>query len=109
MDAGRIALMIPLAAVLCIFGIPIVAILTSHKQKVLEMKLRQKSSADESVMAEFRELKKQFNELRDNTSQYDMSFDTAMQRLDSRLTGLEGRMRKVEQENGATQVVSDRF
>lgn len=35
-------------------------------------------------------------ELRDTTTQYDVSFDTAHQRIDSRINGMEARLRALE-------------
>lgn len=102
------ALLIPLAAVICIFGIPIVAILTSHWQKMAEMKLRMRQTGDSTVLAEIRELKRQLDALRDTSTQYDMSFDKALQRIDSRVLGLEGRLKQVE-EGRVSQTVGEPY
>ncbi len=89
MDEGILVLLIPLVVVTLIFGIPIVAILTHHHRKVLEMKLRLKQEMDQSIRMELQSIRNQIQQLRDTTTQYDMSFDTALQRLESRVSHLE--------------------
>ncbi|HXG23576.1 MAG TPA: hypothetical protein VNJ09_03395 [Chthonomonadales bacterium] len=84
--------LIGLIAVLCIFSTPIVAVLASHHRKVLELKLKAREQADQNVLAELRELKRQMIELRDTTTRYDVSFDTALQRLEGRVRLLEARL-----------------
>jgi sensor domain CHASE-containing protein len=91
MDEAVLVLLIPLVVATLIFGIPIVAILTHHHRKVLEMKLRLKQEMDQSVRMELQSIRNQIQQLRDTTTQYDMSFDTALQRLESRVSHLETR------------------
>ena len=57
-------------AVLLLFGMPITAIITSHFRKMAEIKMRQGQSADSNVSEAIRDLKDQFNELRDTTTKY---------------------------------------
>ena len=85
-------------AVLLLFGIPITAIVTSHFRKMAELKMQHGQRADENVLGAIRELKEQFNELRDTTTKYDMSFDAALQRIENRVNHLEGRVGRVEQQ-----------
>jgi galactokinase/mevalonate kinase-like predicted kinase len=87
---------IGLVAVLLIFGWPIALILTGHHRRLVEMKLRMGQQADENVMAELKEMKQQIAQLRDTTTRYDLSFDTALQRLESRMANMEQRMSRIE-------------
>lgn len=92
-DRGKmLGELIGLIAVLCIFGTPMIAVLASHHRKVLELKLKAREQADQNVLAELSELKRQMIELRDTTSRYDVSFDTALQRLEGRVRQLEARL-----------------
>ncbi|HSV75296.1 MAG TPA: hypothetical protein VLH79_16190 [Chthonomonadales bacterium] len=81
------ALSIPLVA-LCI---PIVAIVAAHRRKVLELQLLLRGQADEKVMDELRSLRRDLEGLRDTSTRYDVSFDQALQRVESRVAALERR------------------
>jgi len=90
---------IGLVAVLLIFGMPVVGILTSHHRKVLEMKLRAGQTGSQPVLDEIRQLKNQMTELRDTTTKYDVSFDSALQRIESRVCNVEQRVTSLERES----------
>ena len=93
MPTEALALLIPIFA-LCI---PIVAIIAQHRHKIEEMRLRAGAQSDSNLASELRDLKNQMAELRDTTTRYDMSFDSALQRIESRVGNLENRVTKVEQ------------
>ena len=80
---------IGLAAIIMIFGIPLVAIWTDHQRKVLDMKLRLQNKGDESLRAEFKSLRQEVRALRDTSTQYDLSFDAALQRMEQRVERME--------------------
>lgn len=88
-------ILIPLAAIIGIFWLPI---WTNHQRKMLEMRLKMNEQGDSSVVSELRDLKAQLADLRDTTTRYDMSFDSALQRIESRVGNLEGRVASVEQQ-----------
>jgi uncharacterized protein YlxW (UPF0749 family) len=81
-----------LIAVLCIFGIPLSAIWTSHRRQVLELQLRLRNEGGSSVQAEVEALRQEVRNLRDTTMQYDLSFDTALQRMEQRMESMERRV-----------------
>jgi hypothetical protein len=82
---------IGLTAVVLIFGIPIIAIWTEHQRKVLEIKLKLTKKGDTGMIAELEALRQEVRSLRDTSMQYDLSFDTALQRMEQRVERLEGR------------------
>ena len=82
---------IGLTAVVLIFGIPIIAIWTEHQRKVLEIKLKLTKQTDIGVAAEIEALRQEVRSLRDTSMQYDLSFDTALQRMEQRVERLEVR------------------
>jgi len=88
---------IGLVAVVMVFGIPLAAIYSEHKRKLAEMRLRLGSQSDERTLAALNDLRQQITELRDTTTRYDLSFDAALQRLESRVGNLERRVTAVEQ------------
>ena len=92
---------IGLVAVICIFGTPLIAVIANHQQKLAEIRSRGQS-ADTALAEEIRDLKKQVEDLRDTTTRYDMSFDTSLQRIESRVSNVENRIAAVES-TGVTQ------
>ena len=87
---------IGLVAVLCIFGIPIVKIWTDHQRKMLEMKLHNQNQGDGGVRAELEALRQEVRSLRDTSMQYDLSFDTALQRMEQRVAGVERSVQAIQ-------------
>ncbi|MCX6361202.1 MAG: hypothetical protein NT029_15455 [Armatimonadetes bacterium] len=84
-----------LAVMATIMAVPIVAILTSHMRAVLELKLQhrmQGGSASEAVEA----LRREMAELRDTSTRFDVSFDTALQRMEERMSTLEQRVSRAD-------------
>ena len=89
MDAGNLA-------ILLIFGLPIIAVVTSHQRKLMEMKLKLGAQTQATPSREMQDLKRAIDELRDTTTRYDISFDAALQRIESRVGHLEGRVNAIE-------------
>lgn len=88
---------IGLVAVVLIFGIPILAVWTEHQRKMIKLKSEMGQGTD-NVRHELEEIKRQISSLRDTTTGYDISFDTALQRLEGRMNTVEDRVTKVETE-----------
>ena len=80
--------LIGLVAVVMIFMVPIMAIVTSHRKEILEMQM-QNGQNDGALRAEVDRLRDELRALRDTTTQYDMSIDHPLQTLDSRVSALE--------------------
>jgi hypothetical protein len=91
MIAGLIVTMMVLA-------IPWYAISTFHRRKLEEIRAKQSIGIEEETRRAIEALRVEFAALRDTTTQYDVSFDTALNRLDSRMAHLEQRVRSVENE-----------
>ena len=89
--AGEIALMIPIIA-LCV---PTVAIWAKHKERMEEIRSRNRETktvvGDESLRAEVQQLKDQMLALRDTTTKFDLSFDSALDGMEERMKRLEER------------------
>ena len=90
---------IALAGIVAVFGIPIVAIVTEHRRKMIELQIRLKNEGSSAVAAQMDALREEVRSLRDTTMQYDMSFDTALQRMEQRMGHLERRVGQVEGTN----------
>jgi exonuclease VII small subunit len=83
-------ILIPLCGIAAVFGIPISAIWTAHKRQMLELQIRLKQMNSPQVNdASVEALRQELRSLRDTTTQYDLSFDTALQRLERRVEQLE--------------------
>ena len=85
MDNGTLAIMLSL-------GIPIAAIITNHFYKMATLKAQSRTGLDAGTRAAIESLRQEVANLRDTTMQYDLSFDTALQRIDARVNGLERRL-----------------
>jgi hypothetical protein len=79
-------------AILCVFGIPLSVIWTSHRRKMMELQLKLKQQGSSDVQGSINSLREEVRQLRDTTMQYDLSFDAAMQRMEQRVEGLERRV-----------------
>jgi hypothetical protein len=85
-----------LAVILIFGGIPLSAIWTHHKRKMLELQLRLRNQADAGVQASVEALRQEVRALRETSTQYDLSFDAALQRMESRMENVERRVQAVE-------------
>jgi polyhydroxyalkanoate synthesis regulator phasin len=84
-----------------IFGVGALAIITEHLQKMAQ--IRRSHATDESydrVMQTLAQVQHELKQLRDTTSEYDLSFDTALQRIESRVSHIEQRVHQLEQQTG---------
>lgn len=83
-------------AVLCVFGIPLSAIWTSHRRKVLALQLQLRGQGDNGLRSELEALRQEVRSLRDTSTQYDLSFDTALQRMEQRVVGVERSVQTIQ-------------
>ncbi len=76
-----------------------------HRSKVAEMKLQARATADTNVQGTLdalrQEMRAEIQALRDTTTQYDLSFDTALQRMERRVEGVERRIQEAETNRSA--------
>ena len=98
MGPDTIWILIPLSGILLAATI----VYLSFKKQMLVLKLSEKSSIETGATAEIESLKHQLAELRDTTTRYDMSFDSALQRIESQVGNVEGRLSAIEQTNQQT-------
>ena len=94
--------MIPM---IIVFSIPLMAIWTSHKRKMLEMQMRLKQTNSTDVQGTLNALREEVKQLRDTSMSYDLSFDAAMQRMENRVENIERRVNTQSAENAANQNV----
>src|SRR5437763_13366034 len=72
-----------------VFGLPFYAMWSFHKRKLEEIKAHQRTAIDQETRAAIEGLRAEMAALRDTTTQYDVSFDTALKRLESRISHVE--------------------
>ncbi|MDE2125718.1 MAG: hypothetical protein KGJ62_03935 [Armatimonadetes bacterium] len=82
-----------IVAAVSVIAIPIAGIWTYHRRKLYAMELEARGREADQVTAQIEELRDELRALRDTTMQYDLSFDTSLQRLESRMQHLETRNR----------------
>ncbi len=68
-----------------------------HRQKLAEMKFKSLDATDAKTAVTLKRLEEQIADLRDTTTKYDVSFDSALQRMESRLNHVEQRMSTSQQ------------
>jgi predicted nucleic acid-binding Zn-ribbon protein len=85
------------------FGIPLSLIWTHHRRKMLELQIRLKNESTDNTQQSMNALREEMRALRDNTMQYDLSFDTAIQRMEQRMQAIERKTSQVESETQVKQ------
>lgn len=80
-----------------IITVSLSGIWTRHKRKMMELQLQMRQAGDANLQATVEALREEVRALRDTTMQYDLSFDTALQRMENRLGALEQRANESEQ------------
>jgi len=90
---------IGLVATIMVFSVPLSAIWLSHQKKMaeLQLKLRQ-GGQDNTLRASVEALREEVRALRDTTTQYDLSFDTALQRVEQRISRVEQKPSEPQQQ-----------
>lgn len=85
------------ALALILIGIPLfgvssivpMLIWTHHRRKLEDLRNRGRLIMAEDIRTEFATLRSEIRDLRDTTMQYDLSFDTALQQMERRLSKIE--------------------
>jgi len=98
---GILGLLIGLVAVVLIFSVPIIHIWISGQHKTLELKAKLANQSDSGLRAELDALREEVRMLRDTSMQYDLSFDTALQRMEARMEHVERRSIAAQTEDQA--------
>ena len=89
---------------LLFFSIPLYMIHTYHQRKLEEIKQRGKLAGEQKTVESIAELRRELIALRDTTTQYDISFDTALQRLDSRMNYAEDHIAEFKRQSESVHV-----
>lgn len=90
MDMGDL---IGLVAVVCIFGpaliIPIVAMTQKHRKEMAQLELERRRASNQEVIQQIEALRQEIAELRQTTTQYDLSLQANLENLQERVRALE--------------------
>jgi hypothetical protein len=85
-----------LAAIVFIFGpalfIPITAMVLKHRKEMLQMELERRRLSNQEVIAQIEALRQELAQLRDTSTQYDMSLQANLEALQERVRMLEQQM-----------------
>ena len=82
---------IGLVAVVLIFGVPISAIWTEHRRKVLQMQMEMRMMNQNGSSEQVETLRRELQQLRETTTQYDISVENRLQEMENRLSHVEAR------------------
>jgi guanylate kinase len=89
-DQAIVAILVMFVGLPFIITLPIsIFIWTRHKYRLEELRQQKHTSTQSDMVAQMEALRNEMHSLRDTTMQYDMSFDTALQRMESRVQNLE--------------------
>lgn len=84
---------IALVAVIGIFGpgllIPITAMVIKHRKEMMEMELEQRRLSNQEVFKQLEALREEIAQLRETSTQYDMSLQANLENLQERVRYLE--------------------
>ncbi|BDI32876.1 hypothetical protein CCAX7_49270 [Capsulimonas corticalis] len=93
MTPDILAMLIPIFGILGFSSIAIVRIILRADERKLELRLRLKQNGDADIAKVIDDLRAEIASIRDNGSQYDLSLDNTMHRLERRIEHLEGNLR----------------
>jgi len=89
MDAGILALMIPISAIVLGVGGGIVQSILKSQERRLEMRLQAQQGQNEDVTRQLDALRAEIAGLRDTSTQFDMSLEHSVGRLEERVSRVE--------------------
>ena len=82
-----------LALIVCIVGsvlfVPITAMVLKHRKEMLEMELERRRLSNQEIVAQIEALRQELAQLRDTSTQYDMSLQMTLETLQERVRMLE--------------------
>jgi sensor histidine kinase regulating citrate/malate metabolism len=82
-----------LALIMCIVGpvlfVPITAMVLKHRKEMLEMELERRRLSNQEIVAQIEALRQELAQLRDTSTQYDMSLQANLEILQERVRMLE--------------------
>jgi NhaP-type Na+/H+ or K+/H+ antiporter len=84
-----LAIIVIFSIPLALISIPILAIWLYHRRKMEEIKTQRQAAIQGNIEKEFASIRAEIQALRETTMQYDLSFDSALQRVERRLDALE--------------------
>src|SRR5579859_629473 len=78
-------------AIIMVFSVPLAGIYAGYRHEMMKLKLKMMNQGDANLQAKVDALQQEVRALRETSMQYDLSFDTALQRMEARVEGLERR------------------
>ena len=91
MEIAMLALMISIVAIVLGVGGGIVQSVLKSQERRLELRLQSQQGTNEEVTAQLRALRTEIAGLRDTSTQFDMSLEHSVQRLEERLGRIESK------------------
>lgn len=91
MEIAIIALMIPISAIVLGVGGNIVQSILKSQERRMEMRLQAQQGQNEDVTLQLEALRAEIASLRDTSTQFDMSLEHAVQRLEEKVIRLEAK------------------
>ena len=93
MDPGQIGVFIPIVAIVMGVGSGMLKMWTKHQLDMAQVRAGSRSELDQSAIVQLEALRNEIAQLRDTTTKYDMSVESALEEVRHRLTTLETKNR----------------
>lgn len=90
-DLGALALMIPISAIVLGVGGSIIQSVLKSQERRMELRLKAQKGQNGDVAKQLEAMRAEIAALRDTTTQYDLTNDQIVQRLEERLSRMETR------------------
>lgn len=90
-DLGTLALMIPISAIVLGIGASVVQSILKSQERRLTLRLKAEKGRNADLVKQLEAVRAEIAALRDTTTQYDLTNDQIVQRLEERLSRVETR------------------
>jgi hypothetical protein len=78
-----------LVAILMVFGTPLVLQFAKARERIAMMKMQAPQAPDQEIIRQLDALRQEIAQLRDTSTQFDLSHNNALERLEQRVSSLE--------------------
>lgn len=96
-SAAIIALFLLLGGLgMLVLAVPLYAIWASHRRKMEEIRQRGLQQVDRNTQAQFDAIRAELHQLRDTSTQYDMSLENTLKQMDDSLSRVDQRVSNLE-------------
>ena len=90
---------IPIVAIVFGCGIPISRIWATHRLQIKQLEIQGGLTQGASSNSEIGQMREELRQLKETALSYDLSFDTALQRMEQRVVGVERSVQAIQSQD----------